>query len=138
MRHELGLTDRGKRLLVVDDDETNRLVVKLLMERRNYEIVEASSGLEALQHLRRQRFVAVLMDLSMPGMSGFETTERIRSDPCLRPDVPIIALTAHTTNTDRRQCYEAGMCAILPKPFDSRQADALLSLLLSDPVAGEC
>lgn len=138
MLHEPGLSDHGTRLLVVDDDETNRLVVRLLMERRNYEIIEASSGFEALQNLRRQRFVAVLMDLSMPGMSGFETTERIRSDRTLQHDVPIIALTAHTTNTDRRHCHEAGMCAILPKPFDSRQADALLSLLLSESVVGAC
>lgn len=116
-------------MLVVDDDLTNRMVVRLLMERRGYETYEASSGQDALEMATRTDFDVILMDLSMPGMDGFEATRRLRALPCRSAIAPVIALTAHTTKTDQEMCVAAGMDGFLRKPFDASRADELLDLL---------
>jgi len=115
-------------ILVVDDDEINRMVVRVLMERRNYRVMEAASGPEALDLVKDETFDVVLMDLSMPGMDGLETTRRIRSDAAGK-QLPVVALTAHTSHKEQQMCLEAGMNAVLRKPFDSEQVDRLLGLL---------
>lgn len=119
----------SKKILVVDDDHTNRLVVRVLMERRGYCIVEASSGEHALELIKVDDFDLILMDLSMPGMDGFETTRRLRADSTIELDLPIFALTAHSGSKDVERCLNAGMNGMLPKPFDSHRADQLLSLM---------
>jgi len=123
----VSMSDR-RNILVVDDDEINRMVVRVLMERRNHRVVEAASGPEALELVKDETFDVVLMDLSMPGMDGLETTRRIRSDDAGR-QVPVVALTAHTSHEDQQMCLEAGMNTVLRKPFDSQQVDRLLGLL---------
>jgi CheY-like chemotaxis protein len=126
--------DMTPAILVVDDDPTNRMVVRLLMEKRGYEVVEAPSGPDALTLITQHRIKVILMDLSMPGMDGFETTRRIKATPD-GADIPVIALTAHTSQSDQTRCFEAGMNGILPKPFDSYRADRFLTLLEADSVA---
>jgi CheY-like chemotaxis protein len=121
--------DTKKKILVVDDDETNRLVVRALMERRGYIVVEADSGQTALDTIKTDDFDFILMDLSMPGMDGFETTRRLRSVSDDLDNLPIFALTAHTSRKDVEKCLEAGLNGVLPKPFDSHRADQLLSLI---------
>ncbi|WP_294619395.1 response regulator [uncultured Roseovarius sp.] len=117
-----------RKILVVDDDAINRMVVRVLMERRNYSVVEAASGPEALELVKDETFDVALMDLSMPGMDGLETTRHIRSNAA-GSQLPVVALTAHTSQRDQRMCLEAGMNAVLRKPFDSEQVDMLLGLL---------
>lgn len=119
----------GKKMLVVDDDLTNRMVVRLLMERRGYETFEAASGQDALDLLERADFDLILMDLSMPKMDGFETTIRLRAMPGSAATTPVIALTAHTTKTDQDMCFAVGMNGFLPKPFDAARLDELTALL---------
>ncbi|MGG7645383.1 response regulator [Rhodovulum sp. YNF3179] len=119
----------GSKILVVDDDPTNRLVVRLLMEKRGYEVLEAEGGQAALTIFDQEGADVVLMDLSMPGMDGFEATRRLRADSPAGARVPIIALTAHTTRDEQDRCFENGMNGFLPKPFDSKRAESLLSLL---------
>ena len=117
-----------RNILVVDDDEINRMVVRVLMERRNYRVIEAASGPEALDLIKGETLDIVLMDLSMPGMDGLETTRRIRSDDA-GSQLPVVALTAHTSHKEQQMCLAAGMNAVLRKPFDSEQVDRLLGLL---------
>ncbi len=117
-----------RNILVVDDDEINRMVVRVLMERRNCRVVEAASGPEALDLIKSETFDVVLMDLSMPGMDGLETTHRIRGGD-VGSQLPVVALTAHTSQKEQKMCLEAGMNAVLRKPFDSGQVDRLLGLL---------
>lgn len=117
------------RILVVDDDATNRLVVRLLMERRGHAITEAESGQEALQILSATEIDLVFMDLSMPGMDGFETTRRYRSATQLVPAVPIIALTAHNTKDDRIRSLAAGMNGLIGKPLNVTSLDYLIGLI---------
>lgn len=118
-----------RKMLVVDDDLTNRMVVRLLMERRGYQTYEASSGQEALDLMMETDFDVVLMDLSMPVMDGFEATRHLRALPCKTARAPVVALTAHTTQKDQDACVAAGMNGFLPKPFDAKRADQLLVLL---------
>ncbi len=124
----MDLVSDQRNILVVDDDEINRMVVRLLMERRNYRVIEAASGPEALEVVKDETFDVVLMDLSMPGMDGLETTRKIRSDDEGK-QLLVVALTAHTGQKEQQLCLEAGMNAVLRKPFDSEQVDRLLGLL---------
>ncbi|MEM5469389.1 response regulator [Celeribacter marinus] len=121
--------DRTSCILVVDDDLTNRMVVRLLMSRRGFSVHEAASGMDAIDKISSTRFSAVFMDLSMPGLDGFETTKLIRSQCGSNGDVPIIALTAHTTDKNFARCSEVGMVGFISKPFDPEQACTTLSLL---------
>ena len=117
------------RILVVDDDDTNRLVVRLLMERRGHEIIEAASGQDALDTLSAEKIDLVFMDLSMPMMDGFETVRRFRSTTKNVRQIPIIALTAHTTQEDRRRCFEAGMNGLIAKPLNVTSVDTVMALV---------
>lgn len=126
----------GRRILVVDDDLTNRLVVKVLLERRGFEICEASSGAEALDFMVSHGCDLVLMDLAMPEMDGFESTRRIRRLGGAPGMVPIVALTAHTSADERHACEACGMNGFLEKPFDLQAAMHTIRFLLDDRVAG--
>lgn len=106
------------RVLLVEDDAVNRLVVSSLIEGKDVECVVAASGTEALQRLARDRFDAVLMDWQMPDMDGLEVTRRLRAGVCgeLNRTVPVIALTANAFAEDRNACMAAGMNDFLTKP----------------------
>ena len=117
------------RILVVDDDDTNRLVFRLLMERRGHEIVEAHSGQMALDTLSNEDIDLVFMDLNMPQMDGFETAQRYRnSSQHLRP-IPIFALTAQATQENRNRCLETGMNGLIAKPFNLTCMGAVMDLV---------
>src|SRR6056297_579065 len=124
------MTDHGS-ILVVDDDESNRMVVRVLLERRGYQVLEASSGSEALELFDEHSFKLILMDLAMPGMDGLETTRCIRHHD-KGAHVAVVALTADTTLSDQAKCHDAGMNAVLSKPFDPQQFDRVMSLLHRD------
>lgn len=118
------------RILIVDDDSINRRVARKMLERRNFLVTEAGSGFEALKALQEQRFLAVLMDVSMPEMDGLETTRRIRQSPA-SATIPVIALTSHSSQQDEAMCLASGMNAFLAKPLDSTTADRLVVVLES-------
>ncbi len=118
-----------KRILVVDDDPTNRLVVRVLMERRGYHVAEADGGQQSLDMIAEEPFDLVLMDLSMPGMDGLETTKLIRQAQEPGRELPIFALSAHTSRQSVEACLEAGMNGVLSKPFDSQKAEQVIDLI---------
>ncbi len=108
----------GLTVLVVEDNELNQLVAaELLREVAGARVIVCPSGSSALDFLSKRSVDAVLMDVQMPGMDGFETTRRIRKDPRHRL-LPIIAITAHATEQDRVQCLAAGMTDYITKPFE--------------------
>ena len=121
--------------MVVDDDATNRLVVRVLLERRGFEIVEAEGGTEALALFADRGVDLVLMDISMPDMDGFETTRRLRAAGDRGARVPIVALTAHTSAAERAACDACGMDGFLEKPFDVQIAMHSIRFMLDQPVA---
>jgi CheY-like chemotaxis protein len=116
------------RILLVEDNVTNQKVALLLLKRMGYNADIASNGLEALECLERQTYDAVLMDVQMPIMDGFEATRQIRLrwiDPENRPYV--IAMTAHALRGYREQCIEAGMDDYVTKPIHPEELAAALT-----------
>jgi signal transduction histidine kinase/CheY-like chemotaxis protein len=123
----------GLSILVVDDNEYNRIVAKDTLEAKSRaEVVAVGSAMEALELLKAKNFDVVLMDVQMPVMNGFEATQQIRStkyevrstnrgevEP--KADIPIIALTASVLRTDLDKCTAAGMNGYIPKPFRASQ-----------------
>ena len=103
-------------ILLVDDDPLNRFFGQELLQKLGINAATADSGAEAIQQLQQHTFDLVLMDVSMPGMDGYETTQRIRYDSRFT-DLPIIALTAHAIAGERERCLAAGMNDYLTKPF---------------------
>jgi CheY-like chemotaxis protein/signal transduction histidine kinase len=116
----------GKKVLLVDDDVRNIFAMTSVLERHKMEVVPAETGQDALDLLARNPGVdAVLMDIMLPEMDGYETTRRIRQQPQFK-DLPVIALTAKAMKGDREKCLEAGASDYIAKPVDTEQ---LLSLL---------
>ncbi|GAB3569886.1 hypothetical protein GCM10027578_25160 [Spirosoma luteolum] len=116
---------RGKRVLVADDNEMNRLVASTIL--RHYEVIieEAQNGLEAIEKLKEQPVDLVLMDVQMPVMDGVEATREIRTS--IGPDLPIIALTAFAIKGDSEKFTSSGMNDYLSKPFDENQLLAVVA-----------
>lgn len=110
----------GYRILVVDDHEVNRQLVSLLLTRAGHDVVEADSGGTALAWLGRKRFDAVLLDISMPEMSGPEVLAHIRANDATRA-LRVVAYTAHAQESDQREMLAQGFDAVLTKPI-SRQS----------------
>jgi signal transduction histidine kinase/DNA-binding NarL/FixJ family response regulator len=116
----------GASVLVVDDNEINRMIAQELLEAAGASVKTARSGKEAVDRLAAgMAFDAVLMDIQMPEMDGYQATETIRTKLGLH-DLPIIAMTAHALEEERRQCLDAGMDDHIPKPVDP---DHLISRL---------
>ena len=113
------------RILIVDDNGKNiQLLGNLLME-AGYTVEYAFNGQLALQWLQRADFDAILLDIMMPEMDGYETIQEIRKMPQFRR-LPIIAVTAKSMIGDRDKCIQAGASDYITKPVD---VDQLLSLL---------
>jgi len=116
----------GKKLLLVDDDMRNVFAIASVLEEKGIEVISADNGQEAIDILNdTPDIAAVLMDIMMPEMDGYEATQKIRAQSRFRK-LPIIALTAKAMKGDKAKCIEAGANDYLAKPID---ADRLLSLL---------
>jgi signal transduction histidine kinase/CheY-like chemotaxis protein len=107
-----------RRVLLVEDNEVNRMVVKMMLAGESIDIAEAHDGQTAVDAVRDSRFDLVLMDVSMPVMDGLEATRIIRAAEAAAgaERTPIIGLTAHAMEHDVRQCFDAGMDDYLAKP----------------------
>jgi PAS domain S-box-containing protein len=122
------------RVLLVEDDPTNRLMGLRLLQKMGHEIVCVENGEQCLELLAARTFDVAFMDIQMTGMDGVETTRRIRNDPVLSGRAPfIVALTAHAMYGDRERLLDAGLDAYLSKPLD-REALSLLLAQIPRPV----
>jgi signal transduction histidine kinase/DNA-binding response OmpR family regulator len=110
---------RRLRVLVAEDNPVNQRLAQHLLERRGHKPVLVANGRDAVELTRRDQFDLVLMDLQMPEMDGFEATAAIRAREhgSGEPRVPIIALTAHAMQGDRRRCLDAEMDGYVAKPI---------------------
>jgi len=113
-------------ILVVDDNEINRLVAGELLNDFGYASDTACDGAQAIEKVTQTTYAAILMDCQMPGMDGLEATRRIRALPAPKSATPIIALTAHALAGDRDRVLEAGMDDYTPKPVRARALEKLL------------
>jgi CheY-like chemotaxis protein len=115
---------RPARILVAEDNPTNRDVALAQLEKLGYTADAVSDGAEAIEALQQRGYGLVLMDCEMPVMDGFEATRRIRES--IQPGIPIIAVTADAMSGDRDRCLSKGMNDYLSKPVDlGRLADVL-------------
>ena len=108
----------SKRILVVEDQEDNRQIVRDLLTTCDYEITEAENGEEALASVAKYR--PDLMDIQLPVMDGYEATRRIKADPSLS-SIPIIAVTSYALSGDEEKARAAGCNDFVPKPYSPRQ-----------------
>jgi two-component system, cell cycle response regulator DivK len=106
----------NKCILVVEDQEDNRRILRDLFANAGYELIEAESGEEALTALTARRPDLILMDIQLPVMDGYEATRRIRLNPELK-SIPIIAMTAYALAGDEVKALAAGCTAYVTKPF---------------------
>jgi CheY-like chemotaxis protein len=117
---------RNRKVLVVDDDARNIFALTTLLENNEMEVVTATNGRQAIELIKQtEDLSAVLMDIMMPDMDGYETMREIRKSPKFRA-LPILALTAKAMKGDREKCLEAGASDYIAKPVNT---DQLLSLL---------
>ncbi len=117
---------KGLRILLVEDNDINRLYASSILKNWDCYFETAENGFVAIQKLKNQEFDIVLMDIQMPVMDGFEATKAIRNDRFKNSKVPIIAITANVTKKDMEKCLAAGMNDYIVKPFTP---DDLLILL---------
>lgn len=110
-------TPPPKTVLYIEDDAANRILVRRVLEAAGYRVLEAESGLQGLEIARAEELGAVLVDIHMPDMDGFEVMARLRAIPA-SASVPIIALTAMVMKGDRERTLEAGCSAYIEKPID--------------------
>jgi len=123
---------RGVRVLLVEDNDINRMVASWTMQAWDVVVTEAEGGAEALQLFEEQPFDIVLMDIQMPGMSGLEATALLRQHPdARRARIPVLALTANAFQTDHERYLAADMDDCLAKPFEEPELYAKLMLLLN-------
>jgi CheY-like chemotaxis protein len=111
------------KILLVEDNEVNKLFAMELLQGADYQVSAANNGQVAVEMLSEEIFDCVLMDCQMPIMDGYEATRTIRKNG---NTIPIIALTANAMSGDRKKCIAAGMNDYISKPFKLRE---LLSLL---------
>ena len=129
---------RRLRVLVADDSVTNQEVASGLLELEGHTIRTVSDGLEAVDACEEETFDVILMDLEMPGMDGFEATKTIRNLEAHRqsPATPVIAMTAHVSQTVANRCLEGGMNGYVSKPIDSNELLSTIEQATSASCAG--
>jgi DNA-binding response OmpR family regulator len=110
------LASMPKRILLADDEENLRLLVRMAIEDAGHQIVEAGDGEHALALAREHRPDLIVLDWMMPGLTGLEVTRSVRSEPDLR-GIPILLITAKGQEEDRHIGMEAGATDYLVKPF---------------------
>ena len=106
-----------KRILVIEDQELNRKVVRIVLQSKGYTVVEATDAVEAIASLENSLPQLILMDIALPGQSGEELARRIKANLAW-VDIPIIALTAAAMSGDKERILKAGCDDYLSKPID--------------------
>lgn len=122
----------GIRVLIVEDDPTNRVLATNILNRNGYTIAIAKDGLEAVEICSMESFDVILMDIQMPNMNGLEATVAIRKlEAFSGGHTPILALTAHALDGDRERCIAAGMDDYMSKPIQARDLLAKINALIA-------
>jgi len=110
----------GKRILVVEDHEDNRQILRDLLGSAGFEMIEAGDGEAALRVAAAEHPDLILMDVQLPVLDGYEATRRIKSDPLLKA-IPIIVVTSYALSGEEVRARRAGCDAYVAKPYSPRQ-----------------
>lgn len=119
----------GRRILVVEDNLDNMMLISDVLNSLNYQVLQAPDGEQGVRMARLEKPDLILMDLSLPRMDGWAATREIKGDPELA-SIPIIALTAHAMVGDRERALEAGCNDYVSKPINLRELAAKLAQYL--------
>ena len=117
------------RILHIEDNPANRMIVRDLLEFRGYQVVDVMDGEEALAATEREQPDLILMDIQLPRISGLEATRRIRAREDLRR-IPIVAVTSFALSGDDQKAFAAGCDAYIAKPYKPRELLELIEKLL--------
>jgi two-component system, cell cycle response regulator DivK len=109
-----------KRILLIEDNEFNRKIVRDLLARQPYDLLEANDGEAGVAAARRDRPDVIVMDVQLPKLSGLDATRAIRADP-ETAKIPIIVVTSFALSGDDKKAMDAGASAYLAKPYSPRQ-----------------
>jgi two-component system, cell cycle response regulator DivK len=122
----------GKRILVIEDQEDNRQILRDLLTNADFEVIEAVDGETGLAAASAHPPDLVLMDIQLPGLDGYEATRRIKADAALRV-IPVIAVTSYGLAGDAEKARAAGCDDYISKPYSPRQLLAKVREYLSTP-----
>ena len=125
----------GELILVVEDNDKNRKLVRDVLTAKGYRLIEAETGEDGLRLAHEQRPALVLMDIQLPGIDGIETLRRLRADAATAA-IPIIAVTASAMTQDRQKILAAGFDAYQSKPISIRPFVDLVREVLDRPARG--
>lgn len=120
----------GQTIMIVEDYDDTRLMLKRVLEARGFHVLEAVNGQEAVEIAERERPDLILMDLDLPILDGISATQRIRKQPQMN-EVPIVAVTAYPMSYTHVKAFAKGCNEYLEKPIDFAQLDDLLSRYLA-------
>jgi two-component system cell cycle response regulator DivK len=109
----------AKRILVIEDQEDNRAILRDLLTASDFEYLEATNGMEGVDAAERERPDLILMDIQLPEIDGYEATRRIKAKPELNP-IPIIAVTSFALSGDDKKALAAGCQDYITKPYSPR------------------
>ncbi len=110
----------SKLILIIEDQEDNRRIMRDLLTSAGYEIIEAVTGEEGVTAAEAHRPELILMDIQLPDFDGYEATRRIKANPALS-SIPVIAVTSYALSGDDVKAYEAGCDSYVSKPFSPRE-----------------
>lgn len=125
----------GKRILLAEDNELNAEIAITILEEEGLKMEWAEDGIKCLEMLKKvpeDYYDMILMDIQMPNMDGYRTTEEIRSLPDKRAQIPIVAMTANVFDEDKKKAYEAGMNGYIAKPIDTKAIFSTLGEILQE------
>jgi two-component system, cell cycle response regulator DivK len=119
-----------EKILVVEDNDQNRILIRQILTHHGYEVLEAADGLTGLEMARAHAPALILLDIQMPVMNGLAVIREVRGTPSLR-GVKAIAVTSFAMKGDREKALQAGFDAYVTKPIDTRRFPELIKQLLS-------
>ena len=119
-----------EKILVVEDNEQNRILMRQILTYHGYEVLEAADGLTGLEMARAHMPALILLDIQMPVMNGFMVIRELRNNPELRK-IKVIAVTSFAMKGDREKALQAGFDEYVTKPIDTRKFPELVKQVLS-------
>jgi CheY-like chemotaxis protein len=118
------------KVLVIEDNDKNRRLMKIILEASKYEVIEVQTGEEALKYLQSGKPDLILLDIQLPNMDGLTLTKKLRSDQETK-DIPIIAVTAYAMKGDKEKMLDAGCDAYVSKPIDTRELPVIVADIIN-------
>lgn len=119
-----------KKILIVEDNEQNRILVRMIMKSLQHEVIEAEDGEQGVQMAKGQKPDVILMDLQMPVMDGYAAIKILKNDPETK-DIKIIAVTSYAMRGDRGKALAAGADDYIAKPIDVDELSGMISKYLA-------